>query len=262
MKTLLLPARNSADAQLIWRAAVATGWRTERLVGWQMPRLETRDLAFYGESLLAAHVAQSLNVSFMEAPLDWLTHLPYEYAKRRIRYTALAETRLDRSTRFIKPASDKAFPAKVYANADDFSIFESYDDALPTLESEIVPVLHEYRFFILNRTIQTGSVYCRSGMSTETADGEWEDDTAGTALAAEFAIRLLADDRVFLPPAIVLDVCTTADRGWMVLECNPAWGSGIYGCDPLAILPVLSRACVPNEKIHLEDRRCFTHQKP
>jgi hypothetical protein len=255
--TLLRPSRNSSDAQLIWRAAVAAGWRTERLAGWKVPELQSRDIAFYGESLLAAHVAESLNVSFIEAPLDWLTHLPVEYLKRRVAFTRLGEARRDRTARFLKPANDKAFPATSYRTEDDFALLHAYDDNVPTLESEIVPVIDEYRFFVLNRTIQTGSVYCKAGRVTEQADGAWEDDAIGTAEAFKFATRPLNDSRVFIPPAIVLDVCTTADRGWMVLECNPCWGSGVYGCDPHRVLPVIARACVSNEKRHLEDPRCF-----
>ena len=241
----------------MWRAAVAAGWRTERLAGWKMPELATREIAFYGESLLAAHVAQSLDVSFIEAPLDWLVHLPEEYLKRRVGYRLLGEARQDHSVRFLKPANDKAFPAKIYRTTEDFALFDAYGDELPTLESDVVPITDEYRFFVLNRTIQTGSVYCRSGRVTEQADGEWEEDEAGTAEAAAFAARLLRDERLFVPPAVVLDVCATADRGWMVLECNPCWGSGIYGCDPDLVLPVIARACVPNENRHLEDPRCF-----
>lgn len=64
-------------------------------------------------------------------------------------------------------------------------------------------------------------------------------------------------EKVRLSALAPLDVCTTADRGWIVLECNPCWGSGIYGCDPHRVLPVIARACVPNENRHLEDPRCF-----
>jgi hypothetical protein len=33
-----------------------------------------------------------------------------------------------------------------------------------------------------------------------------------------------------------------ASRGWAVVEQNAAWGSGIYGCDPAAVLAVLRHA--------------------
>jgi hypothetical protein len=56
---------------------------------------------------------------------------------------------------------------------------------------------------------------------------------------------LLADPRVELPRTAVLDVGIIADRGWAVVEQNAAWGSGIYGCDPVRVLEVLQYAAVP-----------------
>jgi hypothetical protein len=43
---------------------------------------------------------------------------------------------------------------------------------------------------------------------------------------------------------VVLDVGVIGERGWAVIETNAAWGSGIYGCDPKAVLQVIRRACV------------------
>ncbi len=55
---------------------------------------------------------------------------------------------------------------------------------------------------------------------------------------------LLADPAVKIPPAIVIDAGKIRDRGWAVIEANAAWAAGIYGCDPLQVLPVLEHACV------------------
>jgi len=41
------------------------------------------------------------------------------------------------------------------------------------------------------------------------------------------------------------------NHGWAVIECNAAFASGIYGCDPVAVLPVLRRACQPVEKSYV-----------
>ena len=57
--------------------------------------------------------------------------------------------------------------------------------------------------------------------------------------------RRLADELVTLPPAIVLDVGRLATGGWAVVEGNPAWASGLCGCDPAAVLSVLAAATVP-----------------
>ena len=47
---------------------------------------------------------------------------------------------------------------------------------------------------------------------------------------------------------LVVDVGVIRNHGWAVIECNAAFSSGIYGCDPVAVLPVLRRACVPISK--------------
>ena len=60
----------------------------------------------------------------------------------------------------------------------------------------------------------------------------------------EFINNVLADNRVKLPVAAVLDVGVIQGRGWAVVEQNAAWGSGIYGCDPVRVLEVLRYATV------------------
>ena len=55
---------------------------------------------------------------------------------------------------------------------------------------------------------------------------------------------ILADSRIDLPRTAVLDVGVIHDRGRAVVEQNAAWGSGIYGCDPVQVLEVLRHAAV------------------
>jgi hypothetical protein len=43
----------------------------------------------------------------------------------------------------------------------------------------------------------------------------------------------------------VLDVGIITNRGWAVIEQNAAWGSGIYGCDPVQVLEVIRHAANP-----------------
>jgi hypothetical protein len=50
-----------------------------------------------------------------------------------------------------------------------------------------------------------------------------------------------------VPQACVVDVGIMRGRGWGVIEANPAFGAGIYGCDPAAVLRVLAR-CVSTEE--------------
>jgi hypothetical protein len=48
---------------------------------------------------------------------------------------------------------------------------------------------------------------------------------------------------------VVVDVGRMTGRGWGVVEANPAWASGLCGCDPAGVLPVLRRATVPRHAV-------------
>ncbi len=56
----------------------------------------------------------------------------------------------------------------------------------------------------------------------------------------QFVTKFLSDSRVNLPHAACLDVGIISDRGWAIIEQNAVWGSGIYGCDPVEVLRVLT----------------------
>jgi hypothetical protein len=90
----------------------------------------------------------------------------------------------------------------------------------------------------------TFSSYWRGNRSTRLDDGTWQTEPGERKEAHHFMDALLADSRVKIPPAIVIDVGKIRDRGWAVIEANAAWAAGIYGCDPLQVLSVLEHACV------------------
>jgi hypothetical protein len=58
-----------------------------------------------------------------------------------------------------------------------------------------------------------------------------------------------------LPPAFVADVGVIEDRGWAVVEFNPAWSAGLLGADPRAVLPVLRRATRRHDALDEPDAR-------
>jgi hypothetical protein len=111
----------------------------------------------------------------------------------------------------------------------------------------------EYRCFVLERTLTTISVYLRDGKLAQTTSGTWEAEPAEIEQAQAFCQTLLADATVMLPPACVMDVGRIAGRGWAVIEANPAFASGIYGCDPTAVLSVVNRATRPMNAITTQD---------
>jgi hypothetical protein len=47
---------------------------------------------------------------------------------------------------------------------------------------------------------------------------------------------------VELPRSCVLDVGLLDRGGWVLIEANAAWGSGLNGCDAAAVLPCIEAA--------------------
>jgi len=128
-------------------------------------------------------------------------------------------------------------------------------DDLPVLVAEPVQWEIEFRGFVLERRLVALSPYLRAGQLVEDEEGHWiatdEEEQAARAYYAE----LLADPDLDLAPAIVVDVGRIARRGWAIIETNGAWGAGLYGCDPAAVLPVLKRATQISATLPDSERR-------
>jgi hypothetical protein len=240
----------------MWRAAVHTGWDVERIRGYEIdPALAAREPVLYGETLLADALAEPLGLAFLEPTADWLPGLPLAYRKRAIRLSTLGDARASTERSFVKPPDEKWFGAAVYATGAAIEVAEGMEDGYPVLISEPVHFEIEYRFFVLDRAIATGSIYIRGGAIARSGEGEWPADPADTTAATEFLEGMLRDPAVQLPPAVVIDVGRIQDRGWAVVEANPAWASGICDADPLLVLDVLRRATVRRAAVVDADRR-------
>jgi len=249
MPTLLLSARQTDDAQLLWRACIAADWSVMRVHGWRVPEVTDLDLALYGEPLFARHVAQTLGLNLHEPTLNWLPNLPGCWRGRDVRLTTLAEARGIAVSAFIKPADEKCFDAKVYANGTELPAPGLLPEELPVLIQQAVAWEVEFRCFVLDRRVETLSVYWRDGLA-KAEDGSWPASVGELKAAQEFCERVLADESVALPPAVVIDVGRIRGHGWAVVESNAAWASGLYGCDPVRVLPVLQRACERIQGMH------------
>jgi hypothetical protein len=239
MPTLILTPRQTGDKQLLWQAATRLGWAVERLGGWRVPPhlCALDEPVLYAEALFGPDLARQLGIRLLSPPDAWLTTLPLEYTSRSIRLTTLGAARTIASPAFIKPPGDKTFPAQSYTGD---TLPQGYDDDMPVLVSDLVEWNIEYRCFILDRALQTCCLYSRRG---ELQHGQ---DFASTpeedAALQRFIAQMLADPRVDLPRATVLDVGTLADGRWACVEQNAAWGAGIYGCDPERALAVIRAA--------------------
>jgi hypothetical protein len=254
MPTLVLPPRFTPDTIAVGQAATTAGWSVERLPSWRVPEwLRGQDVALYGEPLFAAVVAEDLGLALLEPPFDWLPTLPADYLRRETRFATLAQARQLEHPAFIKPADDKCFLAGVFREGQHLPSEDVLPGATPVLIAEPVRWEVEVRCFVLDREVLAISPYLRRGELAQLPDGTWDDGR--TEHAEAFAQRVVSDNAVSLPAAVVVDVGIIEGRGWAVIEANAAWGSGIYGCDPAAVLRVVRRACLPLEGISTADRR-------
>jgi hypothetical protein len=256
MPTLLLTPRYTEDSRALRAAATAADWDCVRLANWRIPDwVAERELVFYGEPLLAEVIAEhELPFVLLEPSLDWLPTLPKHYARRAVRRTTLVAARRQRAQAFIKPADLKSFAARVYTSGTELPSSGNLPNDLPVLVQTPVRWELEVRCFVLERRVVTLSPYLRDGRLAQADDGSWPAEEAELAAARAFAGVVLADPAVRLPAAVVLDVGIVAGHGWAVIEANAAWGAGLYGCEPDAVLPVLQRATVRRDALADEDR--------
>jgi hypothetical protein len=245
MPTLLLSPRQTEDAQQLWQACITEKWQVTRAHGWRVPDIPPEEVVVYGEPLFALHVAQTLGLRLQEPPVDWLPRLPLRWRGREVRLTTLAEARAVSARSFIKPAEEKCFEARVYASGAELPSPGPLPESLPVLVQEVVDWSTEFRCFVADRKVETVSAYWRGGQPAKTEDGLWTASDTELERARHFCESVLNDSSVPVPEAVAMDVGVIQNRGWAVIECNAAWGAGIYGCDPVAVLRVLRRACSP-----------------
>jgi len=251
-RTLFLSPRVTATGHALAAAAHRRGMATRTLPTWRVPQdaLDAVGPSLYAGPLFADAVAADLGLGLLEADEDWLARLPCELVGRRIEFTTLAEARGLRRPAFVKPPNDKSFPARVYPDGSGLPGPDAVDDDAPVLVSDIVAFAVEYRLFLLDGEVVTGSRYAtRGGLDVAPLDG---DPAAGEV--RDFARRLFAPGVPELPGAVVVDVGRTAD-GWAVVEANAAWASGHYACDADAALDVVLRAAAPLAGLGPRDRR-------
>ena len=242
MPTLILTPRYTEDAQALWGAAGRLKWGVERLGSWRIPDhlITLPEPVLYVEVVFAPVFAEAFGVRLAEPPVDWLPGLPQEYRGRSIELQTLGQARALTKPMFIKPPNDKSFPASVYCGAQ---LPPDFPDDAPVLVQEIVQWEKEFRCFILDRELRTFSIYLRDGELQRQALFESSDEE--DAELGAFVQRVLADPRISLPRAAVMDVGVIQGRGWAIIEQNAPWGAGIYGCDPMEVLPVLRHAMLP-----------------
>lgn len=221
----------------------------------------TWDVVIYGEPLMAEAVADQMNLVLLEPAIDWLTTLPFEHVSREIQIMTLGEARKRSSRAFVKPADGKIFEPKVYESGNDLPTDESVDQDIPVLRSGILDFRLEARCFVCQRRIVSMSPYWREGVLAKSEEGEWPFLGEEEKEARGFAERVLADVRIDLPPGCTLDVGKTSNGSWAVIESNPSWGAGLYGCDPLAVMQAIRVAVKRRDDLTPQDLQWISHRK-
>ncbi|MFI7502775.1 ATP-grasp domain-containing protein [Streptomyces sp. NPDC049687] len=249
-RTLFLSPRVTATGHALADAARRRGARVETLRDWRVPehRRAAAGASLYAGPLFADAVARELGVGLLEAPEDWLSRLPYELTLRDVEFITIARARQLRRPAFVKPPNDKSFPARVYPDGSGLPGADAVEGTEPVLVSDIVAFAVEYRLFLLDGEVRTGSRYAtRGGLDVAPLA---EDPRREEVLA--FAGRLAGTG---LPSAVVVDVGLIDGSGWAVVEANAAWASGHYACDADAALDVVLRAARPEGEFGAADHR-------
>ncbi len=235
IENLVLPTRQTRNIDLFLEVCFWSDILVTRLAPGEEDQLPSgatlANTAVHGGPVFCRRVAAALGGCVVEPAPDFLPRLPPEYVRRQIHLTTLGQARLLTVPKFIKPVTDKFFPAAVYETGAVLTAGPEMDNEF-VLVSDPVDWEQEYRMFVCDREVRTYSPYPLHGAFAAT-------DELGKA-ALGFCETVLADSCVLVPRAVVLDVGWIQGAGWAVVEANEAVMSGIYDCDPIAVLEVLA----------------------
>ncbi|MFE4452487.1 ATP-grasp domain-containing protein [Streptomyces sp. NPDC056796] len=210
---------------------------------------------YYGGPHFADTVADRLGAALLEPGDGWLDALPYAFTGRRVRRVPLAEARRADGPLFVKPPTDKSFPAAVYANGGALRVPPGLPEESLVQISEVVTWAQEFRLHLLDGEIWTGSRYATFGRLDAAPLTGHPDEPAVRA----FVRRLVDACADTLPSGVVLDVGLmrrgdgTGEGRWAVVEANMAWFSNVYAADPARALDVVLRSAGPGTAVLARD---------
>jgi hypothetical protein len=246
---LLITTPNvKSETRKIINAAQGLGWAVYN-DSWRIPdRLKTNtDIAIYGEWLFCETVAEQTGYKLQRNPLNWLAKLPEEYVNRKVVFTNLGEARRLTERKFIKPADNKLFQAKIYNSGSELT--NSLEDNIPVLISDVMSFTSEYRCIVKNRQVISSCCYWLHTKQMQNLnqaaelnlsknyDNKFHD-------VVNFVNKMLKDDRVECVNSCTIDVGRFDKDRYTIIEENPIYASGIYGCDPVAMLDAIKSSCI------------------
>lgn len=246
MKTLVLSDFRLPDADSLQMGASKMNIKVVSLENWR--RLEHRNiscLAFHGDVSTGKNLTAENKLFLLEPELDFLAKLAWDDVKRDLQISMLSDVRNFREPMFIKPIDpeDKdVFNAGVYTDGRDIKV-RSHKTDLMVMVSEPVDWRVEYRCFCTNHVVVDGTPYYRSGRIFRYGEGRWPVQQQEWSVVKRFVEDFLSRHSETLPPGVVVDVGFIENRGWAIIELNPAWCATLYGCDPEKVLIVLFQCC-------------------
>lgn len=263
---LLLAAQPTSTARLLAEAAERRGFEVRYLTGpGDLDGLAGRQVYWYGGPLAAERAVSALRIGLLEPEDGFLSYLDRRLAGRRIESATLSQAWELTAPAFVKPPSDKSFPAAVYSDGAGVPRVrvssdggEPGDDVLapdtPVLISQVVNLVAEYRLFLLDDQIAAASRYAVHGRLDP---APLEGDPREREVRA-FARTVISFERFYLPSAVVVDVGLARDPAtgrerWVVVEANMAWFANCYAADPDRVLDVVLRSAGPLAHVDVLD---------
>jgi hypothetical protein len=253
---LLLGTPTTSTAELLAQAAVARGLEVRRVAGPDdLDGISDRAAYWYGGPSAASRVARRLGIGLLEPGDGLLPQLGRQFTGRRVELATLADAWLLAGPAFVKPPSDKSFPAQVYQDGMQVRQHsEELTPSTPVLISDVVSFAREYRLFLLDGGVAAASRYAVYGrLDAAPLDGDLRE---GEVRA--FAATLAEHASFLLPSAVVVDIGLACDpetghERWAVVEANMAWFANCYSADPGRVLDVVLRSAGPVEDVATSD---------
>jgi hypothetical protein len=218
----------------IARAVARRGIEVRRVGGPEdLNGLTDRAAYWYGGPLVSSRLTSRLAIGLLEPEDAWLPSLGRRYTGRRIEAATLEAAWALTRPAFVKPPSDKSFPAQVYLDGSHLpSRGAGLAPETPALISDVMSLACEYRLFLLDGAVAAASRYAVFGrLDVAPLEGDPREREV-RAFAATLTRRL----RYSLPSAVVVDIGLAADpdtgrERWVVVEANMAWtGCSTWCC--------------------------------
>ena len=269
---LLVSAQPTSTTELLAEAAARRGLAVHELTDPKvLQALAGHDVYWYGGPRAALRALRELRIGLLEPLDDWLTLLPHRFVGRDIALSTLADAWRITRPAFVKPPREKSLPAAVYADGSRMPrTGDELGPQMPVLTSEVVTFAVEYRLFVLDREIVTGSRYAVYGrLDPAPLTGDPNEPAVREFFAALLhppTTEPIAEwrGRGMIPSAFVLDIglIESPDTGaqqWAVVEANMAWFAHCYAADPDRALDVVLRSAGPLHRVAVSD---FEYLRP